>query len=292
MHVFISSIKNLILLFHLVWIRVNTSDNRQISAIIFSKDRPMQLDALLRSLAQDTRGIEKIYVLYRVSDKDFDRAYDDLVEYFNHVSFIRESSFRDQLITLLAGLNTSRLIFFVDDIIFVDKVDFENLKSINLRRFVFSLRHGISLKYSYMVSRPQSLPPYYTIESFIMWKWFKGDRVWGYPLSVDGHLYLTQEILTMAKLISFKAPNTFEGNLQRFTRLYKRMKDGMAFQYPKIVNVPVNRVQNEVQNRCGEIHQKELLKLWNEGKRINIDRFLGHRPVSAHEEIPLVFEER
>jgi hypothetical protein len=66
----------------------------------------------------------------------------------------------------------------------------------------------------------------------------------------------------------------------------------MSYKKARIVNNPCNKVQSEVENLHGSMHQDNLLKLWQENKQINIEILQGYTNKSVHEDINFEFEER
>ena len=56
----------------------------------------------------------------------------------------------------------------------------------------------------------------------LAWKWGESKVGWAYPLSVDGHVFSTQEIRALAASVGFAAPNSFEGNLQASNERFAR----------------------------------------------------------------------
>lgn len=72
-----------------------------IKTIIFSKDRAMQLDAVLRSFflhCQDAEECTVIQVIYKVSNELHARQYNELSRMFPQVHFVKQWNFRQDLI--------------------------------------------------------------------------------------------------------------------------------------------------------------------------------------------------
>ena len=59
-----------------------------------------------------------------------------------------------------------------------------------------------------------------------------------------------------------------------------------------VLNMPINRVQDEVSNKSGEISIDFLLDKWNKGYKINTSIFENYVPKSTHEEHSIVFQKR
>ena len=74
-----------------------------IKAIVFSKDRAMQLDATLRSLYLHCRDVQlaEIHVLYRASTPKYEAQYHLLAQAYPQVDFVSEKSFREDVEEIL-----------------------------------------------------------------------------------------------------------------------------------------------------------------------------------------------
>jgi hypothetical protein len=66
----------------------------------------------------------------------------------------------------------------------------------------------------------------------------------------------------------------------------------MSYKKARIVNNPCNKVQSEVENLHGSMHQDNLLKLWQDSKQIDITKFQNYINKSVHEDIKFEFEKR
>ena len=214
------------------------------------------------------------------------------------ISFIKQNndnSFRSDLIELLSSIRSEKIIFLVDDIIFVESLDLNDFSKFNTDIFVPSLRMGLHLKRCYTLQQKQPLPEWISGKiknaDKICWKWETGILDWGYPLSVDGHLFSTQEMITISKLISFNAPNTFEDGLQKFSKLFLP-RLGVCYRKSRIINIPWNMVQKEHPNIHGNINQDFLLDQWQKGFQIDYKKLSGFVNESVHQEVPLAMIQR
>lgn len=272
----------------------NVKDN-SIGTIIFSMDRAIQLDALLRSLFINKIGECKVIVIYKASNHEHKQAYKEVIEKFkDSVKFKEEDNnpFKDLVLNSIDKLNTDKIFFLVDDIIFTHQVDFDSLVKVDTNKYIFSLRMGNHLNYSYVVNKVQKLPKFINKdENYIYWNWNKSELDWAYPLSVDGHIFNRLEIKALIEFCNFKAPNSLEESLQIEKELFSH-KIGMSCAQARIVNNPCNKVQDEVRNLHGSFHQNDLLKLWQENKQIDISKLQGYINKSVHEDIEFEFEDR
>jgi hypothetical protein len=205
--------------------------------------------------------------------------------------------FRTQLLQILRGLEASKVFCLVDDDIFIGPVDMLDFARVDTTRQVASLRLGQCLRRSYVVNAEQPLPEFESDQEELggvgklRWRWSSGALEWGYPLSLDGHLFDRSEFTDMAELLAFHSPNSLEANLQRFQRVF-RLREGVCYREPVIVNVPCNRVQTEYPNRHGDLDSQQLLAMWRQGLRIDHRSLQGLRPESTHQDLALRFLSR
>lgn len=118
---------------------------KMISNIVFSKNRPLQLDGYLKSLYRYFRPeLFQTYLLYKV--ELFEEEYKLLFQEYPGCVVIKESDFHSDLLKLLSQINTKYILFGVDDVVYFGSVDFEVIDE-SFNRFPkdifgFSLRFG------------------------------------------------------------------------------------------------------------------------------------------------------
>ena len=66
----------------------------------------------------------------------------------------------------------------------------------------------------------------------------------------------------------------------------------MSFRKSRIVNIPANKVQEEINNLHGAIHQDDLLQKWFDGLAIDYAQFRGWNNRSVHQEANFPFIKR
>ncbi|MBW2661985.1 MAG: hypothetical protein JRD93_08380 [Deltaproteobacteria bacterium] len=264
-------------------------------AIVFSKDRPVQLHALLTSYINRVKSPVPLHILYSASDPKYLEVYDEVKELFKQqpVEFRKEQNFRSDCIHLLENIRAAKVFFLVDDIVFINSVDFADYCSVNPLETIPSLRLSPSVEYCYTQSTRQAIPPDLTRvgPDRFSWQWVNSCYDWGYVHSLDGNLFLTLEITAIAKAVLFNTPNSFEAALGQFAYILKKRR-GLCYEVSKIVNIPINRVQTDYENRCGNVSLEELLNKWEKGFRIDVDALAGFQNSSVHEEITFNFVPR
>jgi len=268
--------------------------------ITFSKDRALQLHALISSYLEKVASPVPVHILYQTSTPSHQNAYEEIIEtfYSNNISFKKQdsdNSFRSDLILLLQSVHSEKILFLVDDVLFIEDFDIEDFVKFDTDKFVPTLRMGLNLNKCYTLQKNQQLPELMpTIikdKDKITWQWDQGVYDWSYPLSLDGHFFSAQEIKTMIQLIDFSAPNTLEDQLQHFRRFFLFRK-GVAYNKSRIVNIPCNKVQNENKNIHGNRHQDFLLEQWRKGYQMDYRQLYGFNNTSAHQEISFNFKNR
>jgi len=96
---------------------------QMISNIVFSKNRPLQLEAYLESLYRHfPREVIQTYIIYKV--ELFDEQYEMLFGKFSDCVIIKESDFHSDFLEILSRVNTKYILFGIDDVVYFDSVDF------------------------------------------------------------------------------------------------------------------------------------------------------------------------
>lgn len=271
--------------------------------VIFSFDRPLQLYALLESVENHLCNIGTVEVIYRYSSDQFKQGYAEVQKKFGQARFVAQSSvlpYQDfKRLTMEAiDRGTSKYILFaVDDIIVTDSVDLSScIDAIEKHNaYGFYLRLGKNITYSYINEQILKQPKLEHIEHGVYaWRFADGVHEWGWPNSLDMVIYRKKEVISMFEQLSVeqsKTPNLLEGFWDYRFKFPK--KTGLCFEKSKIVNVPVNLVQEIWQTRhMNSYSTKELLELFKQGKKIDISKLVAYSNKSVHEEIPFTFMER
>jgi hypothetical protein len=267
-----------------------------LTGIVFSKDRALQLHALLHSCAELAQHIPALHIIYRASSPAHAQSYleaqEEIVRFLPQVQFTEESQkFKPVLLGVLSQIKTRQVFFLVDDIVFIKPIDFDVCVGINPQQEVLSLRLSPHLRRSYtahMSQMPAALRPSAHHTELLRFSWFEQGNEWSYPWSVDGHILPTAEVKVMTRLGDFNAPNTYEGMLTTFNGLCAE-RGGLCFEESKILNIPFNRVQTEVHNLSGDVSPEFLLTQWQQGQMIDTRGWRQHQPRSPHEEHAVSF---
>jgi len=275
-----------------------------INAIVFSKDRACQCDLTLFSLLENASNIfDSIHVLYTFSNDKYELGYRKLVKKWKkHINFIKQQNFKDDLIRLTRSTSLLTSYFTDDDILYRKVNDVKPIMSImnNNTIATFSLRLGLNLEIQDWHRQTPIVKPAYTTNQIydmdvIMWNWrtLPNHTNFAYPLSVDGHIFRTNDISNLIDKFDYDNPNSFEGRIQQFNN---KIADRMAsFSHSVLVNTPINRVQETCTNLAGVqygISSEFLNQCWLDGFSIPYQEINFNNIVGCHQELELKLQRR
>jgi len=261
-----------------------------INIVVFSKDRAMQLELFLRSFNHYVKHADRyrIHVLFTWSDDDYGKGYWELAcELSPNIVFHTDLNFKEDLLDLIDSSNPYT-VFFVDDDFFKNDFDFYdeqmNIFESDKRILCRSLRLGKDLHYCYSKRKPMQQPTFSANNTF---NWRTAQHDFGYPMSLDGHIFRTAEILPMLQTLDYQNPNTLECQLAKAKNQLGELM--ICYSNSIIMNNPINKVQTYNNNWHGNVGAKELNDLFLKGLIIDLTAFDGYKNVSAHQELKLNF---
>jgi glycosyltransferase involved in cell wall biosynthesis len=270
-----------------------------LNIIVFSKNRACQLELLLRSLKIFLQNWQSysVHIIYSYTDTEYQQGYEIVKSEFPAFNYLPElhdqvatDSFKNLVLNCFKN-NHPYTMFLVDDLVFKSFVD---LSGATFQSFVndssilcLSLRLSPQIKYCY-TSNIFSPPP--TFENNLVWNWqeYPKNSDWGYPMSLDGHIFRTSEIYDLIVFNrSFNNPNTLETQLALRPLSLTQM---ICYAESKIVNIPANKVQNIYSNRHARMSDlSDLNQHFLNGCRLSLKPILDTKNTSVHQEIPLQF---
>lgn len=266
--------------------------------VIFSYNRPMQLYALLESTKLYVTGIDETHVIYRTATDNQEKAesyetgYQVVKQTFPQVIFHKQgpnpyADFKPLTLKATFESPSKYVIFAVDDIIVKSSIDLckgiELMEKTNAYGFYYRL--GLNIDYCYAMNKPDPAPRLAKIvDDIYAWEIKDGQHDWGYPNTVDMTLYRKNNIEQEFRTMNYQAPNPLEGNWSASMSVAKaRSMLGLCHKESKIVNLPLNIVQNLWQNRAMHaISTKELLDKFNAGLKIDISQLHNINNKAAH----------
>jgi hypothetical protein len=220
-----------------------------IRAVVFSRDRAMQLDAALASFSTQCAEADavSITVLYAASSLTFERQYEVLEKSWPgalRITFRRERDFRADLLGILgadkrgsrgprrlpsrlrgiltgdgrprrgSGDVASYVLLLVDDNVFCRPFSIASATralDARPRAIGFSLRLGRNTTYCYALDTPQRVPELAAIDEHVVaFDWTGAECDFGYPLEVSSSIYSGPRLAQVLAGLSFSNPNTLE----------------------------------------------------------------------------------
>ncbi len=250
-------------------------DNLTVDFIVFSKDRAMQLHSLIETQKEMIINCNNIYVLYTTSSEIHEKSYTELIQMFSDITFVRERNFRNDLISIVSQSQSSKVVFLCDDGFFKAPINLWDITKYNPYLFCVSLARGLDATTNFGVVQelPKFIDDVIEDDNFLCWKWqdCHNSPDWSYPLSVGGVVFSRIEMLCLIKLIDFKGPNSLEGQLQSFKKMFLP-RYGLCAKKSLIGYLPCNIISSESRCETTNTHSvDELLQLWNDGYRIKYE---------------------
>lgn len=247
--------------------------------VIFSYDRPLQLFALLESVFKHCANYNNINVIFRASNEKYYDAYSELQELYPTVRYFKQGAnpaadFKELTIRASFDDSTSEYILYaVDDIIVKAAVDLSFCAQCleGYQAYGFFLRLGKNLSYCYSMNRSQSLPVLQLQQDDVYaWQFNNAQLDWAYPHTVDMTIFRKKDIKEDFVRMRYATPNQLEANWSKLSSKIIHKK-GLCFSETKMVNLPLNRVQHDFNNRCmNYMTSEQLLEVFNEKLKMDI----------------------
>lgn len=221
-----------------------------ISVIVFSKDRPMQLHAYLESLLHFSDITEEnISVLWKKTDGI---DYSKVINSFQRTKWIQENNFHHDLMQTIQDAN-DYILFGCDDVVFNNSFITQNTIKIlenDNNIFAFSLRLG-----SNIIPLPDKI---ISQSNFLKWNWKETQAPhYNYPWELDCTIYRKSDILSMLNNYAdtIKSPNYLESIFAEEPAKYISKLDLACFNGKNhAIVITVNRVQD---THCNPIDDTE-----------------------------------
>ena len=245
---------------------------KQISIIVFSKGRPMQLHAYLESLFLFSDATQNMVTVLYCETENI--RYEKLMQSFGQVKWVKESKFENDLKEIITGAG-EYIMFGCDDVVFTHKFSLEKASDYlrdNEQVFGYSMRLGENIK-----PVPENLS---SDDAVLEWKWDCPYQHYNYPWELDCTLYRREDVvrMTMEEETAIKNPNYYEAMITPDNRKERIIRPNMASnrQSGCAVVITVNRVQETHQNGFDDSMLTDIYsldRLYNdEGNTLDIER--------------------
>jgi len=259
-----------------------------LQTIIVSKDRPAQLELLLRS---DVRFSPKrrVAVLWKTTYPDSCDGYEQLRKRYADVEWREEADFVEDMVAMVdPEIELSQ--FMVDDDVFIAPWTLNDPPTALLRNSPDVMgaapRMAPHMDYCYTLNIITP-PPVFLAGRQWLWPGLEGD--WGYPNSVDGNIYRTADIWGRIQAREYRTPNQFEPAL----RLAMNRPLMVCWDRQVILNIPANSVQDAAwENRNGCDDPRAMTRRWLAGEQIALDPLVAGTYRSPHVGLSYTWEHR
>ncbi len=190
------------------------------------------------------------------------------------------------------------IFFLVDDTIFIKPFslkDIDRSLQANPDAVGFSLRLGLNTDFCYMLNSNQTIPAFTELPGGkIKFKWVDAEYDFGFPLELSSSVYRSEQMLPLFLRMWFKNPHELEAELYgRIGQFKDKAPFLTAYKQSVAFSNPLNMVQSKfIENRHSSKSQysSEILsKLYDQGYRIDIEKYQGISPNSCHVEMDLEF---
>jgi len=295
---------------------------KMISNVVFTRNRPLQLEAYFESLYRNIpHELIQTYLIYKV--ELFDEQYSEVFKRFSDCIVIREQDFHDDFTGLIERIDTKYILFATDDVVYYDFVNFavidETFGRFCKDIFGFSLRlDRESLRKENEVINEVEIGSENIYE--VNWKRARSRNA-KYAFELNSTVYTTslvRRILEpvarehpvlkkiferesflvkslglifhmkdfLAVLDTFHDPNTLEGYCHRWCKTHKRRLPGyLYFQKLCASAVQINRVNTTTDNPTDGLSEHTVQALnekYKQGYRLDIQAIVKNKPQATH----------
>lgn len=258
---------------------------------IFSKDRACQLHLMLKTLKNLFKeyASNKVNVVYKYKNNEHAAGYDILKGHYPEVNFICENTTNEcfrALVLKTIDTQEKHTVFFVDDNVVkmpfsTNDKEFKALEE-NDKILCLSLRMNNGMSYCHPARLHYTRVP--QLQNNI-WEWRGHEGDWGYPMSVDGHVFRTNEILSILHRFDFSNPTNLENNMSMNTLSGDYM---ICYDKSIVFNNPLNRVHTLNNTPHANVSEDMLLGEYRAGKRLYLNCNIGEvNFTSPHFDIPI-----
>jgi len=273
------------------FISFSIGNNKTADLLIYSYNRPLQLYALLESLELLVTGIDTIHIIYKTTSERFDNAYDKVHQNFRTVQFIKQNNdindFKVLTLRSLSSFKSDYVLFAVDDDIITDHIDIseciDTLEKTQAYAFFFRLGKNINSSYPFNNAYSPAPPLAHIGNNIFKFQFNAGTYDWNYPNNVDLTLYRKSDLDILYK-INYSNPNQLEAAWAG-KRTNIKNPSGLCFVHSKMINIPINKVQNVFNNRfMNAASIQYLLERFDQGFKIDISKVFKFNNNAAHTE--------
>jgi len=273
-----------------------------IQPLIFSKDRAVQLLALLDSLRIMCLDFDTLpfCVLYKTSSNTHAQQYAIVKSLYPNVIFVSEDNLEKNTIAILQS--SDFILFLVDDCIAIKPFEVEYSTDVlaeNEDCLGVSLRLGQNTSYCYPHSCFQKIPDFTSMQSNVLkFDWTTSEYDFGYPLELSSSIYRTKDILPSIQSFHFSTVNDLESKLDTIKDKYRKLRPNLVcYKTSRAFCNPLNIVGSVETNKNRKSEKKDyaiecLCAKFENGWKINVESFFKEFVIGCHQEAALNWMKR
>lgn len=249
--------------------------------IVFSRNRPYQLTALLESASQFGRiDLEAIAVIHRYDEKYYP-GLQTVASEFPTATFIQQTTWENCLLETIEQCGQT-MAFATDDSVFTRECRWRMCEDILLKEeqiLAFCHRYGLHLDYCNVQERPVSSPDGTLCNGVFFWEWATSGQMWNFIGSVDAHQFRTSDVFRW--VAGSRSPNTLEECLHMSDKAAHPI--AACFPVACYLTIPANRVQSDQLNRTFGDSIEVFYHRYQRGERPTFERVRRILNHSTHE---------
>lgn len=273
---------------------------KKINAIVYSNDKASQLKLFLESAKKNATGFD-FTVIYNYSNEDFKTGYEIVTqnERYEDITFIHQEDLKEQLLGLLKSDYGHSCFFMDDDLFYRRSAAKDAIKWLDHDEdvFCFSYRLGENVTHCYTLNSENVMHDIEVDGDFMTWDWTLHYLDFGYPCSLNGHVFRTKELYKFVKRAKFFSIEELESQLFEITEQFPRNKM-TSYIESSLVNVPIGRVQMSVENEMTmtlkDVQARKFRKIMNEqflkGEAPKFDDIKFEGIEGCHQELDLGYK--
>tara|TARA_R100001244_G_scaffold91110_1_gene69038 strand:- start:4397 stop:5233 length:837 start_codon:yes stop_codon:yes gene_type:complete len=275
-----------------------------INGLVLSKNRASQLRLLLESLSVNAPNLlDKIKIIYTSTSEDFEKGYEKLKseEILPNIVWEQEKDFVPDFLNALKTCESEFICGIVDDCIFYKRLPStaSQLESLMIDDvFCFSFRLGLNTTMQdYLVPTEfVELGKYESNPFCVKWNWkeWSSRLNYGYPISLDGHIFRTKEISDLSHKFKFDCLRHWEGIIAGKSRNETDRNMMVSYRQNVLFSIPCNCVQDPplISGAMHPFSEEELNEKYLNGEVISFRamEYAFQNVTWSHNEFELIFK--
>lgn len=262
-------------------------------AIIVSKDRACQLDALLQSIVKYAPQLQP-YIIYTASSPKYLDAYRIVQAEYNWCHFYLEDGFKNTIMQALTENNSKCVCLLTDDSIFYNNLLYTD-NSLNemfqrTKCWTFSPRCGLNTQQQchWMPIFQEPIEIIYQEDNMMMWNFTKHSysNDYGRPVSLDGNINSREKLVPQMSVENWNWCGGLDGICTEPFLPYMS-----SYKHSILTNIPVNSTHGNKTDNWGKFVNQSFEELNNKflsGLRVNIEKMDFSHVIGGHQEIEYI----